>query len=148
METFGEERLRVLESSPTRFLIAIAISAPLIFLGIQSVHIFSQYRESTWYGDMAQWFHRQADEARETADRYGRWASDAKSRSESTTWKAKAAEHLTLAGRYETQARLCAQKAEGWSRYWFSNRSSSEPGKAAPSAVNSSLTAIGLPHGH
>lgn len=148
METYGAERMRALESSPTRFLIATAIAVPLILVAIQAVHVFSDYRESTWYRGMAQWFTCQAEDARQVAEKYGRWASEAKSPAESTNWKAKVSEQIALAERYEKQAQLCMERAENWSKNWFSGWSRSGSRKdVLPSPVNSSLTAIGLPGG-
>lgn len=102
-----------------RFLIATAVSVPLVFGSIQGTRLFAEYRQSNWYAEMANWFTRQAEEARRNAERHVQEAESGTAGPKSAAWQAKAQEQLALSERYESQASLCRSRAKEWGPGWF-----------------------------
>lgn len=110
---------RALESSLVRFLIAAAITIPVVFGGIQSERILREYRESSSYTVMANWYARQADEARSKAEMFLRRAYGNRGGIEGVRWDSQAAEQLALAEQSEARAQLCRRRAREWGVTWL-----------------------------
>lgn len=113
---------RALESSPVRFLIATAIAVPLVFGGIQGARFFTEYRQASWYSELADWFDRQAEDARQEAEAHIQRADGSPACDQAFRWRSEANELLAVAVQHERQSAICRARAQHWGTGWFTWR--------------------------
>lgn len=100
-ESFGSK----FQSATFRLFVAVAVAVPGILVGTKIAHLVSEYREATWYTQLAEWYGREAEKSQREASKYLSLADRAEAPEQADTWRKKAEELSKLGKEQEEKSR-------------------------------------------
>jgi len=108
---FGKAHGRKRHSGTISIFLVVAIAIPVVALGFYIPPFLAHYQQAMWYAQLEKWYTAKEAETRKDADKFARWAEDAKSGAEVKVWAQKAKEMIEKAAEHAKKASQAREKS-------------------------------------